>query len=685
MPERFEKPENIQRCAQRLCELGYLPVPIPLGSKGPTIEGWTDLHLTAEQVPDYFTENGMLVGVLHKNVLALDIDVYDAELSRQIVTEAIRRFPHALERIGEAPKSAIFLRMEEPGFKVRGTRKYERGGLTAQLDVRSVTRQIVAYGKHPATGRPYTWPRGELWATPRESLPEAKLEDITQFRDWADNLIQKWAGVADPKIIDLGLYSPRQTLATDEKMDPPAFVAALRHIPSNLAYDEWLSCLMGIHDFFAGSIEGLNVAKDWSSDYPHYSPHEVEAKWRSFEAGKGVSYRSVLHMAKQNGADLRREKPRPTPNFDFASGPEEADDDWGASASEEKKPRAWQLQSAAAFTADFVAPEYVLDGIVQRGRVYTLTAPTGSGKTAVMLYAAMAIATGIDFCGLEIEHGDVIFMAGENPDDVRARVIATMEFFGIDPSKCRLHFIAGTFSIRKDMEQLRAVAAALPDLTMVVVDTFAAYFDGDDENSNAQALDFARVVRKLSELPSKPAVVMPAHPVKNATKQNLTPKGGSSLLNEVDGNLTLWNEESIVTFHWQGKHRGPEFEPVRLELQRYECAAIHDKNGRVMPTIMAKPLMELRAQQIIRDTLSREDRLLLNIAKHPAQSVSDRCVEIGLIGAGGAMKASMNRLLNRLVRQKMIKRFRTNWELTADGKKAVEMIQSGQGFAEDEA
>ena len=114
---------------------------------------------------------------------------------------------------------------------------------------------------------------------------------------------------------------------------------------------------------------------------------------------------------------------KPVPNFDFAPA-EQAE---GAASS-------WALQTAAAFTADFIAPEYLIDGVVQRGRLYTLTAPTGSGKTAVMLYIGTAMSRGEAVCDRETEAGDVIYMAGENPDDVRARMIATMDAQGIDPA-----------------------------------------------------------------------------------------------------------------------------------------------------------------------------------------------------------------------------------------------------------
>ena len=370
-----------------------------------------------------------------------------------------------------------------------------------------------------------------------------------------------------------------------------------------------------------------------------------------------------------DGARRKGWTPAPdfTPNFDHHPAPTPSDP--------APQSAGWRVQTAAAFTADFVAPEYIIDGIIQRGRIYTLTAPTGSGKTAAMLYASVAIATGMQFCCCEVERGDVLFMAGENPDDVRARVIATLEFYGIDPNSCRLHFIAGTFSIRADMEKLRQEAEKLPDLKMVVIDTFAAYFDGDDENSNAQALDFARLVRRIAAFPAKPAVIMPAHPVKNARRDNLSPKGGSSLLNEVDGNLTLWNDGGILSLHWQGKFRGAEFEPLSMELQKYESSLICDNQGRIIPTILAKPILVTRAIQIARDNLKLEDKLLFSIRDYPAISLEQRGTD-----AGGVHKQKVARVLQKMAEQKLVRRFRTNWELTKEGERALEIIENGDGF-----
>lgn len=56
-----------------------------------------------------------------------------------------------------------------------------------------------------------------------------------------------------------------------------------------------------------------------------------------------------------------------------------------------EEPRKPLIQSKARFIADFEPPDYLLDGILQRRFVYSLTAQTGHGKTAVALLIARLI------------------------------------------------------------------------------------------------------------------------------------------------------------------------------------------------------------------------------------------------------------------------------------------------------
>jgi hypothetical protein len=115
--------------------------------------------------------------------------------------------------------------------------------------------------------------------------------------------------------------------------------------------------------------------------------------------------------------------------------------------------------------------------------------------------------------------------------------------------------------------------------------------------------------------------------------------GGSALLNEVDGNLCLWKRDAAVELHWQGKHRGAEFAPLMFEMKGVQSELVKDSKGRIMPTVMAVPLLEARAMQIAEMAVSMEDRLLLNIEANDAQSIRQRCVEITAPASRGCWKS----------------------------------------------
>jgi hypothetical protein len=120
-------------------------------------------------------------------------------------------------------------------------------------------------------------------------------------------------------------------------------------------------------------------------------------------------------------------------------------------------------------------------------------------------------------------------------------------------------------------------------------------------------------------------------------------------------------------------------------LELYTCDRLKDRNGGLIPTILAKPLLESRAQEIAVGTLKDEDRLLLNIQQWPGQSIAARAVELGLyMKDGRPYRSKVDRLLKRLENQKLITRLRDIWEITAKGKRAIEIIQNGPSGSREE-
>jgi hypothetical protein len=147
-----------------------------------------------------------------------------------------------------------------------------------------------------------------------------------------------------------------------------------------------------------------------------------------------------------------------------------------------------------------------------------------------------------------------------------------MDWMGIDPEDLDISILKGAFDLKGSIDLALQEICKHDDVVLVLVDTSTAYRVDGDEDDNQLAKEWAQAaLRRLLEHPNHPAVIAATHPVKNADRSNLLPRGGSSFVNEVDGNFTLWAYEqndrgawTQTVFHWQGKLRGIGFREINF-------------------------------------------------------------------------------------------------------------------------
>lgn len=337
------------------------------------------------------------------------------------------------------------------------------------------------------------------------------------------------------------------------------------------------------------------------------------------------------------------------------------------------------LLSKAQFLAGYTPPDWLWDGILQRRFIYSLTAKTGHGKTAVALLIAQVVAArdrrDATIGGHPVDKGTVIYFAGENPDDLRNRMIAADAKSEHDCSRDRISIIPGTFTIDAMRAECEARAAALPGgkVDLIAVDTSAAYFLGDDENNNPQMGAHARKLRSLTTLPGGPCVLVLCHPVKNASEQSaLLPRGGGAFIAEVDGNLTLWLTDGVTELWHTGKLRGPGFEPISFRLEPVTCEALVDTKGRMSPTVRAAAITDTDTDDLARTTRSAEDAILVAILEQP-RPIAALATACGWVSSGGTpAKSKAHRILGGLEKSGHVKKGRGSiYELTDRGDKAA--------------
>jgi len=335
-----------------------------------------------------------------------------------------------------------------------------------------------------------------------------------------------------------------------------------------------------------------------------------------------------------------------------------------------------KVLSKAEFLAGFVPPDYLVDGVLQRRFVYSLTARTGDGKTAIALALARAVGS-VDpdarFGPHAVEKGKVLYFVGENPDDVRCRIIGDDSTRSDDPEPDRIYFIPGVFDIAGLRAEIIAMTDQIGGVDLVIVDTSAAYFLKDDENSNPQIGAHARMLRSLTKLPGNPCVLTLCHPTKHVTDPSqLVPRGGGAFLNEMDGNLTGWkHDENLVTLHHSDKFRGPGFEPITFKLEKITTEKLVDSDGRKLPTVHAVAISEQEEAEQEANAEREEDSLLAVLNSKKPLSIADLARACGWFFANGEpYKSKVQRVIDRLLKDKLVRRVRgRRYRLTDEGRK----------------
>jgi hypothetical protein len=327
------------------------------------------------------------------------------------------------------------------------------------------------------------------------------------------------------------------------------------------------------------------------------------------------------------------------------------------------------FQQMGLFMSKFEPLAFVLDGVLRSGSLYTMTAKTGAGKTAFNVVLALAVATGEGkrLLGRDVEQGRVLYIALENPDDVRMRFLAACFLLNIDPAA-----IGDMILIedrRRKTEDIIEDMRREGQFRLVVVDTFAAHFDGKDVNNPVESGEFMRRYRPIPQLPGRPTVLVSAHPVKNAARGNLVPYGAGAILNEVDGNLTLENESGRISLHWQGKIRGADFDPIAFRLEAPPCPDVKDVKGRQLPVPVLMPSSARVAEQAETADQDIGVKLLVAMIDNPSGTQEQWAAVIG------RSKGRVNGYLVKLKNDSLVEQAGGKWLVRPKGKRLADTFK----------
>jgi hypothetical protein len=594
--------------------------------------------------------------VLTTNATALDIDIMHpdaAAAAEEMVKNRLGDLGEIPVRIGQWPKRVMLFRTEMPFAKMivlfaarEGQKKSDK------LEVLCKGQQVIADGVHPDTRKPYVWhnDRGPLVIPHKELVPVTEAEmhellgDLTEMLTvdfgFAEVKSSSTAGNGGAGLKDWDRLI-REGVAEGERntMMPRVAGRLLKVMPPGLA---------------------LAALRMWNQ---RSRPPENERKVVA----------TLVSIA-------RRELQARCPGREFSNAEIFALDEWpGQERSQPESIPPKLILSSKEFVSGFVAPNYLIEGVLLRGYCYSLTGKTNAGKTAVELTVAASAAERWNIGDHEVDDKcKVLVPAGENPTDVQARWLAMSEHLKFDTDTVGVYFIPGVFKVSAMQARVAEEVNKLGGVGLIIIDTSAAYFEGDDENHNMQAIAHAKMMRRFCEYEGQPTVLIGCHPAKHASDDLLLPRGGGAFLNEVDGNLTAANDNMVVKVHWCGKIRGPDFEPMYFTLDVVTSEKVKDAKGRLMPTAIARALSEHDHDRKLAESYQEDEDLLLALERNDGASLKDLATACNWFAKGKPYKVKVSRKLDKLKKEKLVEKPADKWTLTQAGKDKAKAIKAAR-------
>jgi len=504
---------NYGRYAEILASLGYDVTPVE--GKRPFLNDWQNNPPDAQDYEKHSIHSiGVVLGGKH-NLVAVDIDVRNkaaCDVIRQIADNELGPAP---ERVGNAPKTLFLYRCEELTRK-RRTSIFEIDEQDACVELLGDGQQFVASGKHPDTGKNYSWVGDKIVDIPPENLTEVSVSDLENFLNICEFTLSNHGHIKSKAIFD-GVSQNDATPGFDDgsrSADIARVTEAAAYIPASAVEErsDWLKIGLAIKG--ATGEAGRELFHTVSAKSDKYDPVTTDKLYDTevHSAGAGT----IIAIAKQHGYVPTATIP------EIAEQPE----DLGkliatpfGDVSAEKLPR-----------RNFLYGTHLIEKYVS-----ATIAQGGGSKTTILLTDAIAMAVNKDLIGNAPKYQCRTWHYNlEDPiDELQRRVLAICKRYNINAAEIKDQLFLDSGRTRKLVvaEKVGNIIVATPDVEAVIeqinkhdikamsVDPFVKAHHAD-ENDNKQidsVLDqFARIANEtgcaidLAHHVRKPATGQPS-------------------------------------------------------------------------------------------------------------------------------------------------------------------------------
>jgi RecA-family ATPase len=415
-----------------------------------------------------------------------------------------------------------------------GLIKTRRGVIGEKVDVRGDGGYVVGAGSHHASGNVYEFVN--------------PLEEIAYAPQWLIDAVQREVVPQRPQLQIVETAKPMAKALSGWSIEDANDL--LSHLNPDCGYDEWVQIGMAVQS------EGLpfKVWDDWSRRGTKYK-NDTAQHWKSFKAGGGISFGTVVKRAQDAGWGRKSYDFKPIQQLPKVQMIETVTLDGEVIEEHPKAPIPFTLFGDIKPRID--ANDFV-EGLLGQGQFSVVYGESNCGKTFFMTDLAFHVALGRKWRDCRVDKGGVVYVALEGSFGLSNRIAAfrqehpeakDMPFAVITT---QINFLDPNGNLGDFIETVKFISDQIGNVKLIVVDTLARAISGGDENSGQ---DMGLLVHHADQIraATEAHVCFVHHSGKNKA---LGARGHSSLRAAVDTELEVSRDE------------GASFSTVKVVKQR---------------------------------------------------------------------------------------------------------------------
>lgn len=210
------------------------------------------------------------------------------------------------------------------------------------------------------------------------------------------------------------------------------------------------------------------------------------------------------------------------------------------------------------------APEWWVEGLIQKGTIAILASPGGLGKTFLSIHLSRCIATGMMFYRRPVQTGRVLYVIAEGTSAFGVRTRAWDSYFNNAPPAGSIAYVESGVNLASEASVTRLADLVRDgEYDFIILDTLSQLGGIENENDASQAKRALQAAKRVRDAREGATVLIVHHTDARATKA----RGSTVIRDNADTVIMARGKSSGFTLTTDAEHGGKQKDGSATEIK----------------------------------------------------------------------------------------------------------------------